>query len=116
MARATAGSTGSPAVVTRKVGRGSITYVGGWFDDATLAQLTGSLLSESGAQPLLPNVPRGVELCVRSGKGHAVMIFINHNTAPVSVAVPAGARDLLGTGGNLPAYGVAVFEAPSAMQ
>ena len=30
---------GKPAIVTRKVGRGSITYVGAWLDPAAMAQL-----------------------------------------------------------------------------
>jgi beta-galactosidase len=107
---------GQPAAVTRKVGKGSITYLGTWLDDASLAKMTASLLGEAGVKPLVPDVPAGVEVCVRSGKGHSVIILINHNTSAVSVTAPAGSRDLLGTGGNLPAYGVAVFEASSAIE
>jgi beta-galactosidase len=111
---------GQPAVVTRKVGKGSITYVGAWLDDSLLAKITASLLADSAVKPLMPGVPDGVEVCVRSGKGRSVVILINHNTSPVTVTVPSGMRDLLGTAtgasANLPAYGVAVYEAPSTIQ
>ena len=111
---------GQPAVVTRKVGKGSITYIGAWLDDGLLAKVTASLLSDAQVKPLIPGVPGGVEVCVRGGSGRSVVILINHNTSPVAVPVPAGTRDLLGTSGggsaNLPAYGVAVFEAASGVR
>ncbi len=107
-----------PAAVTRKVGKGSITYVGTWLDDATLAKLTGLLLRRSGVTPLVPGVPAGVEVCVRSGKGRSVVILINHTTAPLSVTIPQGSRPLLGSGAGavqLPAYGVTAYETSSPL-
>ena len=107
-----------PAIVTRKVGKGSITYVGAWLDDAALKTLTGMLLEQSGVKPMIANVPESVEVCVRGGKEHAVVVLINHGTEPATVALPAslGAKSLLGEDGasrssvTLPKYGVAVFE------
>jgi beta-galactosidase len=106
---------GQPAAVTRQVGKGSITYVGAWLDRAALAKLTSDLLAAGNVKPILPGVPEGVEVCVRTAKSgdHSVVILINHNTSSTSAQVPAGMTNLLdasaGASVELPAYGVAVF-------
>src|SRR3546814_5580968 len=38
---------GKPAIVTRKVGRGSITYVGAWLEPDAMAKLAASLLADA---------------------------------------------------------------------
>ncbi|WP_158751874.1 beta-galactosidase [Acidobacterium sp. S8] len=102
-----------PAAITRKVGKGTITYVGAWIDDDLLAKLTSSLLQQHGVKPILPDAPDGVEVCQRKGNGHSVLILINHNTAKAHVKLPHEMRDLLGDGSrtsvDLPAYGVDVL-------
>jgi len=103
-------------VITRKVGRGTITYVGAWLDDALLAKLTSILLKKSGVEPIVPHAPDGVEVCLRRGKGKAVMILINHNRTDVHVSLPYAMADLLATAAternsvDLPPYGVDVLE------
>jgi len=105
-----------PAAITRKVGKGSITYLGAWFDDALLAKLTNQLLQQAGVQPKIPNVPAGVEVCIRVKGTRQVAILINHTTAEQQVALPKAATDLLASGTpsvsaiDLPKYGVAVVE------
>lgn len=103
-----------PAVITRKVGKGSITYVGAWLDDDLLAKLTASLLKQSDVQPILPNAPDGVEVCERTGANKSVLILINHNTSEAHVELPRAMNDLLDstshTSVDLPKYGVAVLE------
>ena len=105
-----------PAVITRKVGKGTITYVGAWLDDALLAKLTSILLKKSGVEPIVPHAPNGVEVCLRSGKGKAVMILINHNKTDVHVSLPRAMVDLLAPAAternsvDLPPYGVDVLE------
>lgn len=114
---------GKPAIVTRAVGKGSITYVGTWLDEASLKQVTEVLLHESGVQPTIPGVPAGVEVCIRGGQGHSVLMLINHGTEAATVTLPSTlhARSLLsgsqvsGETVTLPKYGVAVFAA-AAMQ
>ena len=107
---------GQPAAITRKVGKGSITYVGAWLDDALLANLTNQLISQSGVTPKIANVPAGVEVCVRSRGEHSVAILINHTTSEQRVSLPKTATDLLASGTpsvssvSLPKYGVAVLE------
>ena len=103
-----------PAVITRHVGQGSITYVGAWLDEALLSDLTTGLLAEAGVKPILPGVPQGVEVCRRSGQGKSVLILINHNTEQEHVALPSPMRDLIGSQDSISAvdlapYGVAVL-------
>ncbi len=106
---------GQPAVITRQVGKGSITYVGAWLDAATLDRLTARLLQDGGVQPILANVPSGVEVCRRSNGQKSVVILINHNTDEEHVALPSPMHDLIGSRGSaensvdLPGYGVAVL-------
>ncbi len=106
-----------PAIITRNVGKGSITYVGAWLDADTLNKLTAHLLDEAGVKPILPDVPAGVEVCRRSGAGKSVLILINHNTTDEHVSLPTSMRDLIGAQSSavraidLPGYGVAVLEA-----
>jgi beta-galactosidase len=107
---------GQPAVVSRKVGKGSITYVGGWLDDALMSKLTASWMHMSQIEPILPNVPEGVEVCQRSGNGKSVLIVINHTTNSQSIALPSPMKDLLANDPAatseiaLPAHGVAVLQ------
>jgi len=107
---------GQPAVVTRKVGNGSITYVGGWFDDGLMSKLTASWIQMSQIQPILPNVPEGVEVCRRTGIGKSVLIIINHTAAGQSIGLPSAMKDLLSNSPTpasqiaLPPHGVAVLE------
>jgi beta-galactosidase len=105
-----------PAAITRKVGKGSITYLGAWLDGALLAKITNQLLQQAGIQPKIPNIPAGVEVCIRSKGNHAVAILINHTTTEQHVTLPNAATDLLASGTpsvssiDLPKYGVAVLE------
>jgi beta-galactosidase len=107
---------GQPAAITRKVGKGSITYLGAWLDDDLLARLTNQLLQQSGVQPAIPNIPAGVEVCIRSKSEHSVAILINHTTSEQHIPLPKTATDLLASGTpsvssvDLPKYGVAVLE------
>ena len=114
---------GQPLAVVRKVGKGEIAYVGGWLDDASLSKITAGLLRHAEVKPLLPGVPEGVEVCVRTAKSgdHSVVILINHNTQSATVQIPAGMEALVGSSGSgssveLPKYGVAVFETRQAVR
>ena len=89
---------GQPFAVVRKVGKGEIAYVGAWTDDASIARITAGLLRHAEVKPILPNVPPGVEVCVRSSADHSVLILLNHNRSAASVTIPAGYTDVLGGG------------------
>ncbi|HKO12858.1 MAG TPA: beta-galactosidase trimerization domain-containing protein, partial [Acidobacteriaceae bacterium] len=106
---------GQAAVITRQVGKGSITYVGAWLDPGLMDAMTKQELQQAGVQPILASVPAGVEVCQRSNGQKSILILINHNTENEHVNLPGSMRDLIGSGGSvsavdLPKYGVAVLE------
>jgi beta-galactosidase len=106
---------GQPAVLTRQVGKGRITYVGAWLDSALLDDLTTGLLEEAGVKPILPGVPEGVEVCRRSGDRKTVLILINHDSSQQHISLSSPIRDLIGdqesavSALDMPPYGVAVL-------
>ncbi len=108
---------GKPAIVTRAVGKGSITYVGAWLDDALLRRVTAMLLRDSRVQPLFPALPPDVEVAVRQNAAHTVVLLINHGAAPATVTLPPAlvgtsvlaATSVAGNMLTLPRYGVALF-------
>jgi beta-galactosidase len=103
---------GKPAMITRSVGKGVITYVGFWPDEKLLGDMATAWVQEADVAPLVTGVPEGVEVCERTGAGKTVVILINHTTSPQAVTVPAGMKALVGAAGStvtLEKYGVAVF-------
>ena len=70
-----------PAIISRKVGKGRITYIGAVLDDALLAQVAQWMVKTSEVHPAFGPVPQGVEVSERSGGGKDVFILINL-TAP----------------------------------
>ncbi|MBB4839937.1 beta-galactosidase [Sphingomonas kyeonggiensis] len=102
---------GKPAIVTRKVGKGSITYVGAWLDPAAMAQLATSLLADAKVTPILPGADPDLEIAVRAGGGKRVLIAINHGKQAHPLALPAGAKPAGGdwADGQVAAHGIAWF-------
>ena len=108
---------GKPAVITRQVGNGSITYVGSVFDDSAMRTLTSWLLAEAhvAISPLV--VPDGVEASERVGKDKIIHILINFGDKEVTVTLPTQMKDEMDTGQNMrqivmPVSGVAVLSEP----
>lgn len=105
---------GSPAAITRKIGGGSITYIGIWMDEATSKRAAEWMLSEANVHPDLPLVPEGVEVERRVRGERNVLIFENFSTIEQKLMLPASMQDLLGDKKveslTLPVYGVAVVE------
>jgi beta-galactosidase len=101
---------GKAAAVTRRVGKGRITYLGGWFDEAMLARVAARLLAEAKIAPVLPGVHPDIEVSERDGGGHRLLVLINHGGEAHEVPLPAGAVKVTGQldGASLPAHGVAV--------
>jgi len=110
---------GQPAVVTREVGNGSITYIGAALDALTMMQAAAWMLKESGLQPVLQNVPDSVDVAIRSGEGKRILILTNYGAATQTVTLPSPAMPILVDGApvssgsltqiTLPQYGVAVL-------
>ena len=106
---------GKPAAVTRKVGKGRITYIGVWLDDAGMAAAAKWMTEVSGVKPALGEVPEGVEVNPRYGPKGAVYILVNLAKSEETVALPSSMTDVLAGGATnsvtLPRYGVAVLSA-----
>ena len=111
---------GKPAIITRKVGRGSITYMGVWMDAAGMQKLCEYVTSMSNVKPAFGAVPEGVEVSARYSDGHKtgkhiVYVLVNLSGTPQTITLPATMQDVL-HGGNtssvsLDQYGVAVLDA-----
>ena len=109
---------GQPAAITRKVGSGSITYIGAWLDDTTMNTAAKWMVESSGIHPIPITLPQGVDLYIRSHGQETVWIFINFAANPATVTLPQQMADVLG-GGNvrsvkLEEYGVAVLSKDQA--
>jgi beta-galactosidase len=106
----------SPAIITRKVGKGSITYIGACFDDASMKILAHWMAASAGLTTPLPNVPEGVEASQRYGAGHVVTILVNFSASEQDVPLPTPMENVLDGGQvsrvHLAKYGVAVLDHP----
>ncbi|MHB8627972.1 MAG: beta-galactosidase [Aggregatilineales bacterium] len=78
-----------PAMVTRTVGAGRITYIAAWLDAELMCQVTAWLIAASNIDTSWENLPAGVEVCSRiGGDGQLLHILINHTKQPQMVALP----------------------------
>jgi beta-galactosidase len=104
---------GQPAAVTRKVGKGTITYIGFALDSTTGAAAAKWMLDDAGIAAAMP-VPEGVDLAIRSGNGKHIYILTNYAAGPRTITLPSSMQDILtGTTAatiTLPQYGVAVLQ------
>ena len=102
---------GKPAIVTRKVGKGSITYVGAWLDADAMAALAKSLLAGSGIAPPVTDAHPDLEIAERAGAGKRVLVVINHGREPHGLALPRGTEAAGGdwADSKVAAHGVAWF-------
>jgi beta-galactosidase len=108
---------GKPAVISRRVGSGSITYVGTVFDETAMRTLTQWLLTQSHVSASRLVVPDGVEASTRVGKDRIVHILVNFADKEVTVHLPNPMKDEMNTGHSvldivLPVSGVAVLSEP----
>lgn len=103
---------GKPAAISRRVGKGRITYVGALVDDAVMKRLIDGALKDAGVARDFA-VPADVELMTREGQGRRIVILINHGRAVQTVTLPEPMADILNGGMTssvtLPVEGVAVL-------
>ena len=104
---------GQPAAINRKAGSGSITYIGAWLDENTMNAAAKWMVESSGIDQLPIELPKGVDLYIRSKRQKTVWILINFAAAPATVTLPQTMTDVLAGGSagsvNLEQYGVAVL-------
>jgi beta-galactosidase len=99
---------GQPAAITRKVGKGRITYIGVWLDEPGMAAAAKWMTEVSGVQPALGPVPDGVEVYPRYGEHGAVYILVNFSKTEQTVSLPRPMMDVL-DGGSKQSIGLAVY-------
>ncbi len=104
---------GQAAVISRKVGRGTITYIGAVLDPALLRSVAERLVKSADVSDHTLPAPAGVEVCRRVGDGREVFLMINLSAQVQSWALPLPMSDVLNGGETarveLPRYGVAVL-------
>jgi beta-galactosidase len=104
---------GQPAIVSRKVGKGTITYVGVWMPDAGMKKLMEKLVTMSGVHAPFGAVPAGVEVNPRMADDHTVYVLTNMSGSAQIVHVAHSMNDVLHGGDvtsvSLPKFGVAVL-------
>ena len=107
---------GQPAVLSRKAGRGRITYIGAWLDEGLMRAAAQWMIGLAGLQPALGPVPEGVEVSRRVGASKEVFVLVNHTKSPQRVTLPRPMAPVLRGGAaisavDLPARGVEVLRA-----
>lgn len=105
---------GQPAIVSRKVGKGTITYVGVWMSEGGMKKLAEKLVAMSGVSAPFGAVPEGVEVNPRTSADRSVYVLVNMSGGEKTIDVPRPMTDVLqgGSVGHvvLPKFGVAVLE------
>ena len=110
---------GKAAMISRKLGKGSISYLGTLPDEALTHDLLARAAHEAGAASSGSELPKDVEFCVRSDATHSVGIVINHSNSATQVTLSGTYKSLLPSiklttdnghsNVELPAQGVAVL-------
>ncbi len=84
-----------PAAITRKVGNGSITYIGADLQGDTLANAAKWMVADANLHPAFGTLPPGVDLYIRSDDHHEVWILINFGDTPQTITLPSAFEDVL---------------------
>jgi beta-galactosidase len=114
---------GKPALLTRQVGKGTITYLGAWLEPELMSKFAAKLLADAGIKPLVAGVPADVEICERSGDGKRIWIIINHGHSAQTLHLPLHMKRIIvgsesggGSGDSiqLAAHDVAVVDVGAA--
>ncbi len=111
---------GKPAMVSRPIGKGSITYLGTVPDETLMRDILARSAKAAGVSTVSGDIPKDVEICFRSSAAHHLAILINHANVPAQAILNGSYRAIvpstkLAREGNqtvvdLSAQGVAVLE------
>ncbi len=104
-----------PAMITRRVGKGRITYLGAVLDPDLMRKVVAWATSDAQVEAEFPAVPASVEVCRRVDANHTIYVLINHGPAAAHVALSSPMSDVLQgkrriTSVDLEPQGVAVLE------
>jgi beta-galactosidase len=104
---------GQPCMITRRYGRGHITYIGAVLDDKLATAAAEWMTKSSDVTPAFGPVPDGIEVTRRVGPEDSVFVLINFRSEKQNVTLPRTMQSLFDKRGvtqlELPQYGVAVL-------
>jgi beta-galactosidase len=88
---------GKPAMISRSVGKGSISYLGTLPNELELHELLKEAMIKADAASAGPALPTGVELSVRAkdAQSNRILVVINHNDSSEQVRIPGRFKSLL---------------------
>ena len=92
-----------PAMISRRVGKGRITYLGAVLDADLMKHVIDWAVDGAQLKPEFGSLPAGVEVCRRVDGKRTVFIVINHNLvaqgpSQLHIALPESMRDVLHDG------------------
>jgi beta-galactosidase len=86
---------GQTCATQRRHGAGRVIYLGTYLTDELADALQTAVLAPAGVQPLIADLPEGVEVSVRQAQGRALWFITNTTDAPQQVAGAPVGVDLL---------------------
>lgn len=88
-----------PAMITRHIGQGSLTYLGTLPDTGTMKLLLTNLGQAADLAAPAYALPPEVELCIRNAPNgsHAVFVLINHGSSARTIRLPVDLQPMLRT-------------------
>ncbi|MDX2225739.1 MAG: beta-galactosidase [Verrucomicrobiae bacterium] len=106
---------GRTAISLNKVGAGRVFYVGTYLTESTFPALLPHFAAAAGLQPLWPDLPKGVDVSLRTEGTKKIWFFINSTLSPLELkTTPSGANLITGlvSGGplTLEPHGVAIIQ------
>lgn len=105
--------TDQPAAIRRKLGKGTITYLGAVLDTPLMAKVAKRWVKDAGITSPVIAAPDRVKVSRRVGSGREVYVITNFSSGPQEIPLPAAMSDVLNGGevksAKLPKYGVAVL-------
>ena len=84
-----------PAMISRTIGKGTISYLGTLPDPALMSRLLTERAAAAGITPAFGPISKGVEVCRRSDTTHTVYILINHGNQLARITLPTPMHNLL---------------------
>ena len=104
--------TGAPAAIQRKLGKGTITYLGSVLDSKLMDRVARTWMADAGVALASITAPAGVGVSRRVGGGREVYVVTNFSKESQEIVLPKAMIDVLNGGEvsrlTLPRYGVAV--------
>ncbi|MFI6986707.1 beta-galactosidase trimerization domain-containing protein, partial [Embleya sp. NPDC050154] len=86
---------GRPAATVHAYGAGTARYIATRPDAATMRTLLARACADAAVDPVLPDLPAGIQAAIRRGEGYDILILLNHTGSTHDIELPTARRDLL---------------------